>query len=154
MKNKGYASNLLFVKDKQISFLHTFGKYLPGEKVEQWRATGYCTPLKLDEVLDHLPEYTVVEMVASVRANKEGDKREDMDVSHFVELVQETRDDFKNGNISMLELDEAIRAWRFVPNQMEKMTGGPGQIMWDRREWFRGEMDGSDWKEPEQLMPF
>lgn len=151
MKNKGHSSNLLFVKDKEISFLHTFGKYKPGEKVEQWRATGYCTPLKLKEILDHVPEYTVVEMVASVRANKEGDGRADMDVSHFMELVQETRDEFAHGRISMLELDEAMRAWRFVPKQMEKMVGGPGQVMWDRREWYR---DEKGWKEPEQLMPF
>jgi len=151
MKNRGYASNSLFVKDKQVSFLHTFGKYKAGEKVEQWRATGYCKPLKLKEVIDHLPEYTVVEMVASVRANKEGDERADMDISHFMELIQETRNDFANREISMLELEEAVRAWRFVPKQMEKMVGGPGQIMWDRREWVK---EDNVWKEPDQLMPF
>jgi hypothetical protein len=151
MKNKGHASDLLFLTDQYTSFLYTFGKYLPGQKIEQWRAQGLCQPIRLKEVINHVPPYTIVEMVASVRANKEGDKRDDMDVSHFTELIQQTRIDLERGDVPMMELEEAVRAWRFVPYQVERMVGGPDQLMWDRKEWIY--KDGK-WIEPVRLMPF
>lgn len=154
MKNRGHSSDLLFAEDQYVSFLYTEGKYLPGQTVQQWRAQGLCNPIRLKEVLQCAPTSTVVEMVASVRANKEGDAREDMDLSHILELVQETRAELNKGDISKLELDEAIRAWRFVPYKIERMVGGPNQPMWDRREWVREEDGDSSWVEPKRLMPF
>lgn len=151
MKNRAHASDLLFLADKYVSFLYTTGKYVPGEKIEQWRAQGRCEPIRLNELIDYVPLYTIVEMVASVRANKEGDKREDMDLSHFTELLQQTRLDLEKGEVPMLELEEAVRAWRFIPNQVERMVGGPNQTMWDRKEWTC--TDGK-WIEPTRLMPF
>lgn len=156
MKNRGAASDVLFMKDQQLSFLFTVGKYLPGQTIQQWRSQGLCEPIRLKEIIDHVPPFTIVEMVASVRANKEGDSRADMDLSHFTELVQQTREDLDQGEVSMMELEEAIRAWRFVPDQIEQMIGGPDQIMWERNEWHRGE-DGkgeNDWVKPVRLMPF
>lgn len=158
MKNRGHSSDLLFVDDNQyVSFLYTEGKYLPGQTVQQWRAQGVCSPIRLVEVLQYAPTSTIVEMVASVRANKEGDEshgKDDMDASHILDLVQETRAELDSGDISRLELDEAIRAWRFVPYKIERMVGGPNQPMWDRREWVREEDEGSVWVEPKRLMPF
>jgi hypothetical protein len=151
MKNRGHASDLLFLTDQCVSFLFTTGKYLPGQRIEQWRAQGLCEPIRLQEVIDYVPPYTIVEMVASVRANKEGDKREDMDLSHFTELIQQTRVDLEKGEVPMMELEEAVRAWRFVPNQVERMVGGPDQTMWNRKEWIC--KDGK-WIEPTPLMPF
>mmetsp|Transcript_20074 Transcript_20074/g.25356 ORF Transcript_20074/g.25356 Transcript_20074/m.25356 type:complete len:155 (-) Transcript_20074:103-567(-) len=154
MKNRGHSSDLLFAEDQYVSFLYTEGKYLPGQTVQQWRAQGICSPIRLKEVLQCAPTFTIVEMVASVRANKEGDAREDMDVSHILELVQEARAELDKGDISKLELDEAIRAWRFMPHKVERMVGGPNQPMWDRKEWVREEVEGSEWIEPKRLMPF
>ena len=154
MKNRGHASNLLFLKDQYVSFLFTHGKYEPGEKVEQWRAKGLCQPLRLKEVIDYAPEFTIVEMVASMRANKEGDSRADMELSHFEELVQEARSEYQQDQVPIMELEEAVRAWRFVPYQMEQMIGGPDQLMWNRKEWVREEDDSAEWVEPTQLMPF
>eukprot|EP01083_Nonionella_stella_P193198 713798_1 len=158
MKNRGHSSDLLFAKDQYISFLYTHGQYLPGEKVEQWRAQGICHPLRMKEVIQHAPSHTIVEMVASHRAHKEGDAREDMDLSHFLDIVQETRAELDKGEVPTIELEEAIRAWRFVPAQIEKMVGGPDQVMWDRKEWVREEdstkSEGGNWIEPKRLMPF
>ena len=151
MKNRGHGSDLLFVDDQYMSFLYTFGKYLPGQKVEQWRAQGLCQPIRLQEIISYVQPHSIVEMVASVRANKEGDSRSDMDYSHFVELVQQTRLDLDNDEVSMMELEEAVRGWRFVPIQVERMVGGPDQMMWDRSEWVR---EGDHWVKPHRLMPF
>jgi len=153
MKNRGH--DLLFVKDHQyVSFLYTEGKYLPGQTVQQWRAQGVCHPIRLEEVLQCAPASTICEMVASVRASKEGDAREDIDTSHILDLVQEARNELEEGDISKLELDEAIRAWRFVPHRVERMVGGPASPMWHRTEWLREEAEGSEWMEPKRLMPF
>lgn len=154
MKNRGHASDLLFKKDQYISFLYTFGKYVPGQKIEQWRAQGLCHPMRLKEFMGHAPPYNIVEMVASVRANKEGDVREDMEMSHIVELVQETRVELEKGEIAISEIEDAVRAWRFVPHQVEKMVGGHNQVMWDRKEWIREEGEAGDWVAPKRLMPF
>jgi len=61
--------------------------------------------------------------------------------------------DFANSNISLEELNSCIQAWRFVPEAMEKMSGGPDEIMWDRLEFTREE-GSSTWRAPTQLMPF
>lgn len=151
MKNRGYASDLLFVKDQRMSFLYTLGKYLPGQTVQQWRAHGLCEPIRLKEIIDRVPNFTIVEMVASVRANKEGDSREDMDLSHFTEILQQTRGELDRGEVTMMELEEAVRAWRFIPCQIEQMVGGPEQIMWERHEWLHKE---GKWIKPVRLMPF
>ena len=152
MKNRGHASDLLFAKDQHVSILHTYGKYVPGEKVEQWRAKGLCHSIRLqDLLLESTPSYTIIEMVASARANKEGDSREDINLCHFTDLVQQTRMDLENGNLSMMEIEDAVRGWRFVPYQVERMIGGPDQVMWDRKEW---KFKHGKWIHPNRLMPF
>ncbi len=156
MKNKGYASDLLFRSDQGVSFLHTIGQYLPGQKIQQWRSWGICEPIRLTEIIEYVPTFTIVEMVASLRANKEGDSRSDMELSHFTEIVQQTREELDNGSVPMMELEEAVRAWRFVPYQVEQMIGGPEQIMWERNEWLRQKGDDKEynWIKPVRLMPF
>lgn len=143
------------------SILYTMGKYKPGETMEQWRSEGFSQEIKLDEILDCLPHYTIVEMLASQRGRLElQDEMKDKPVNdrtaihrrtHFMELVQKTRVEFENGGIDMEELEQSISAYRYIPNRMERMVGGPDHIMWDRWEWKR---DGDDWLEPRHLLPY
>ena len=124
----------------------------------QWRGDGSCEKIDLDEVLEYVPEYSITEIIASCRARKEIDNTSDrMSIqglqSKFTEIVQETRVDLANSNVSPEELKSCIQAWRFVPENMEKMTGGTDEIMWERWEFSREE--GSlNWREPRQLMPY
>jgi len=73
--------------------------------------------------------------------------------SKFTAIVQETRTDLATSNVSPEELKSCIQAWRFIPDNMEMMTGGTDEIMWERWEFSREE--GSlNWREPRQLMPY
>lgn len=66
---------------RPLSFLHLQGRYMPGETAEQWRGEGACECMPvLQEVLEHLPSYTVVSMVASKRVENEtsGEAVEDL----------------------------------------------------------------------------
>mmetsp|Transcript_22393 Transcript_22393/g.33134 ORF Transcript_22393/g.33134 Transcript_22393/m.33134 type:complete len:260 (-) Transcript_22393:74-853(-) len=154
-KNK---SDSIFDHNRPVSFLYTEGKYKPGHKVVQWRGDGICQKIDLEEVLEYVPEYSISEIIASCRARKEIDNTSDrMSIqglqSKFTEIVQETRADFVNSNISPEELKSCIQAWRFVPENLEKMMGGPDEIMWERWEFSREE-GSSNWREPRQLMPY
>ena len=62
MKRNHPAVNVL-ENGKPISFLHVQGKFLPGEKAEQWRGEGTCKPIGLPEVLDLIPHFTITSMV-------------------------------------------------------------------------------------------
>jgi hypothetical protein len=142
---------------KPVSFLYTDGQYKPGQTVVQWRADGVCQKINLEDVLAYIPEYSITEMVATDRARKECNvsvERQTIEgaKSHFTELVQQARIDLENSNIYLKELNGCIQAWRFVPTVMEKMKGGPDEIMWDRLE-FRKE-GSSGWSESRQLMPY
>jgi hypothetical protein len=148
----------IFDHNRPVSFLYTEGKYKPGQKVVQWRGDGSCEKIDLDEVLEYVPEYSVTEIIASCRARKEIDNTSDrMSIqglqSKFTAIVQETRTDLATSNVSPEELKSCIQAWRFIPDNMEMMTGGTDEIMWERWEFSREE--GSlNWREPRQLMPY
>jgi hypothetical protein len=64
---QGSASSKQFAAGNSVSILHSYGKYLPGEKAEQWRAEGHCEKIPLLEILDKVPHYTITSMVASKR---------------------------------------------------------------------------------------
>ena len=147
-----------------VAMLHQQGKFLPGEHAEQWRGEGACQPIDLGDVLDLIPHFTVTSMVASSRianekASAEQQAKEHEGVSegrlamqsksHVTEVMQKTRIELENGDISMNELKECIAAFRFQPNRMECMLGGPDTVMWDRWEWLRDPTDAAlDAKEP------
>ena len=59
------------LSEKPVSFLYTAGQYISGQTIIQWRADGICEKIDLGEVLAHIPEYSITEMVATDRARKE-----------------------------------------------------------------------------------
>ena len=87
--------------------------------------------------------------------------------SHLTEVMQKTRMELENGDVSMTELQNCIAAFRFRPHRMECMLGGPDvAIMWDRWEWLRDPDDDAAltavadsaseaiaWAEPKHLVP-
>ena len=76
--------------------------------------------------------------------------------SHITEIMQRTRTQLENGNVSAGELDECVRAFRFEPDRLECMYGGPDTIMWDRWEWHRDKSAPSGaslWKDANNLVP-
>mmetsp|Transcript_18655 Transcript_18655/g.45054 ORF Transcript_18655/g.45054 Transcript_18655/m.45054 type:complete len:271 (+) Transcript_18655:91-903(+) len=138
-KGSGTCDSL--AEGRPLSFLHLQGRYMPGETAEQWRGEGVCErmPVLEEDILKKLPSYTVVSMVASKRLENEKagtveaasdsfDGRTKVDSkAHLTEVMQKTRIEYENGDISMEEIDGAIRAFRFHPSRMECMAGGPGQ---------------------------
>ena len=78
MKQGCGTSNFL-ASGKPLSILHLQGRYMPGETVEQWRGEGVCETRPLGEILDHLPNYTVVAMLSSKLIEREkGDLVEEL----------------------------------------------------------------------------
>jgi len=152
----------MFSNHRPVSFLYTVGKYASGETVTQWRADGACEEIPLEEVLDYVPENTVIEIVASARVRSETcnsciSEHQYQSIqgkeSHITEIVQQTRRDFQNKEIPKRELNHCMKAWNFVPTRMEKMIGGPDEIMWDRWEYVKEE-GSSTWCKPRHIMPF
>jgi hypothetical protein len=153
-----------------VALLHQQGKFLPGEHAEQWRGEGVCNTIDLGHVLDLIPHFTVTSMVASSRiaAEKQVDAAETVSEgrlamqskSHLTEVMQKTRIELENGDVSMSELKSCIAAFRFRPHRMECMLGGPDTVMWDRWEWLRdpdaavtAPGDAIAWAEPKHLVP-
>ena len=70
-------------------------------------------------------------------------------VTHYLEIVQKTRNRLESGELARDELNKSIMFVRFVPTRMERYIGGPDQAMWDRWEWKRvSEL----WDEPIRLL--
>ena len=51
-----------------------------------------------------------------------------------------------------------FQAYRFHPDRVERMTGGPDSVLWDRWEWHRASSGNcpegnTDWDAPKHLMP-
>jgi len=153
-----------------VSFLYTVGKYKPGETIEQWRAEGACAPMDLGIIIDKVPNYAVAETVASIRLAKEKaaaaasaggnggsaeavskDRTSMGSQAHFMEVVQRTKVELESGGISDEELASCLGAWRLEPSRMERMQGGPDQIMWDRWEWIR---QGKVWAKANHILPY
>lgn len=61
----------IFVIGRPVSVLHTQGKYVPGESAEQWRGEGHVEPIALQDLLQTIPHYTITNMIASKRIEKE-----------------------------------------------------------------------------------
>ena len=152
-----------------VAFLHQQGRFVPGENAEQWRGEGHCEQLNLGEVLDLVPHFVVTSMVASSRIAAEESAAASNDgvsqgrlamlsKSHVTEIMQKTRVELENGDISLGVLEKCIAAYRFQPNRLECMLGGPDTVMWDRWEWLRDD-DGDKpkgtiaWAEPKLLIP-
>lgn len=143
---------------EKVSFLYNQGKYKPGEKVNQWRADGTVQSIPLEWLLSHIPDHTICEMVATMRVMQEWNEPAKMNrlsisgqQSHFTEVIQQVRSDLSQRKITIDDLRNSIKAGRFVPENIERMQGGPDYIMWDRWAW---NMENGKWKEPRQLMPF
>lgn len=152
-----------------VAIMHQKGHFLPGESAEQWRGEGHCDRLALGDILDLIPNFTVTSMVASSRFAAEGDDATGkervspgrlalLSKSHMTEITQKTRIELENGDIPMEVLDNCVSAFRFKPDRMECMLGGPDTIMWDRWEWLR-DADGESpqgtiaWADAKHLIP-
>ncbi|KAL7507008.1 hypothetical protein ACHAXN_004218 [Cyclotella atomus] len=150
-------SNL--TSNKSSSILCTFGKYRTGEKVEQWVAEGNCEQVVGEDIdlFKIIPERSIVELVASRLVKEEGgltieDDHSLMDaVSHYLEVVQDTRNRLESGELTKDELNKCMMLVKFVPYRMERYIGGPDQAMWERWEWQK---EGQTWKEPKRLLPY
>jgi len=64
---QGCLSSKDFSAGRPVSILYSQGKYLPGEKAEQWRAEGHAEKIPLSHILEKIPHYTITSMVASKR---------------------------------------------------------------------------------------
>jgi hypothetical protein len=155
----------------RVAFMHQQGKFLPGQSAEQWRGEGHCEQLKLGDVLDLIPHFVVTSMVASTRiAAEQGEatpakhgvspgRLAMLSKSHVTEIMQKTRIELENGDIPMEVLEQCIAAYRFQPDRLECMLGGPDTIMWDRWEWLRDTKNGDAtpgaiaWAEAKHLIP-
>jgi pyridoxine/pyridoxamine 5'-phosphate oxidase len=152
-----------------VSILHQHGRFLPGECAEQWRGEGTCDDLKLEDVVDCIPLHTKTSMIASSRVSAEksaSDAKEGVSSgrlaiesrSHLTEIMQKTQSELSKGEMPLHVLERYIAAFRFRPQRMEFMMGGPDSVMWDRWEWLR-DPSGNDeagqpvWNDPKQLMP-
>jgi hypothetical protein len=163
VKNGGASSRDLSA-GHPMSILLSQGKYVPGEKAEQWRGEGHAEKIPLSQLLDKIPRYTITNMVATKRfaaERSEGESEERIlmkDKSHMTEVVQQARMELENGQVDEQELESSISAYRFCPDRMERMKGGPDSVLWERWEWSRA--DAGDcpegtlaWNEPVYLLP-
>lgn len=172
-QGSGVADSLS--RGQEMSFLHTQGLFLPGQSAEQWRGEGHCLVLPLGEVLDEVPHFIITSMVGSKRIADEsttgwpvdeppvGDPNSRSSVenrSHLTEVMQRTRLELENGDVTLEELNECIRAFRLQPDRIECMWASPdSSVLWDRWEW-RGENSPGDcpegsiaWQAPRNLVP-
>uniref|UniRef100_A0A7S3LGA7 Uncharacterized protein n=1 Tax=Amphora coffeiformis TaxID=265554 RepID=A0A7S3LGA7_9STRA len=146
-------------KGQALSFLHTQGHFLPGQSAEQWRGEGLCIVLPLSEVISEVPHFVITSMVGSKRIAREstsgwpvddkgGDSGGSGDAptnrssvanrSHLTEVMQKTRLELENGEVTIEELNECMRAFRFQPDRIECMWASPdSSVLWDRWEWER-----------------
>ncbi|KAL7521582.1 hypothetical protein ACHAWX_006259 [Stephanocyclus meneghinianus] len=172
IRKRGRGASNLTAANKASSMLCSFGKYRTGEKVEQWVAEGHCEQLNVlgDDVIEGMdlfkiiPSRSIVELVASRLVKEEGgkaleDDHSSMDAgSHYMEVVQKTRNRLESGELTKDELDKSMMLVRFVPYRMERYIGGPDQVMWERWEWQRATGECPEgtalWKEPKRLLPY
>jgi hypothetical protein len=157
----------------QISMLYLSGDYRAGDTVEQWRGEGTVYEIDLKDIISFAPSHSLVLMLASKRATSQLRKLEGVVApssepletevhrsriekhSKFVELVQQTHRELENGNISREEIEDAICAFRLVPDRLERMIGGPDMVTWDRWEWKKQTDDKgfTSW-DVRHLLPF
>lgn len=158
-----------------LAFLHTQGLFLPGQSAEQWRGEGQCLALPLSEVISEVPHFVLTSMLGSKRIAEERtagwpvDDESDDDPSqrgavesrsHVTEIMQKTRIQLENGDVTLEELDECIRAFRLQPERLECMWASQdSSVMWDRWEWQQdvAQLESPEgaiaWKPPRNLIP-
>mmetsp|Transcript_2857 Transcript_2857/g.6156 ORF Transcript_2857/g.6156 Transcript_2857/m.6156 type:complete len:294 (+) Transcript_2857:274-1155(+) len=171
IRKRGKGAAGLASSGKSSTLLCSFGKYRPGETVEQWLAEGQCEQINLLEedgsgrnLLSVIPSRSIVEIVASMVVKEEEGKgleeeREPMEKhSHYMEVVQRTRQQLEKGDLTKEEIEKGIMAARFVPYHMERLVGGPDQVMWERWQWDRDAgacPEGTPlWDAPKLLLPY
>mmetsp|Transcript_28508 Transcript_28508/g.53926 ORF Transcript_28508/g.53926 Transcript_28508/m.53926 type:complete len:294 (+) Transcript_28508:274-1155(+) len=171
IRKRGKGAAGLASSGKSSTLLCSFGKYRPGETVEQWLAEGQCEQINLLEedgsgrnLLSVIPSRSIVEIVASMVVKEEEGKgleeeREPMERhSHYMEVVQRTRQQLEKGDLTKEEIEKGIMAARFVPYHMERLVGGPDQVMWERWQWDRDAgacPEGTPlWDAPKLLLPY
>lgn len=157
----------------KVSLLYLSGDYRAGDTIEQWRGEGTVYEIDLKDIVSFAPNHSLVLMLASKRATSQLRKLEGVITpslepletevhrtriekhSKFVELVQHTHRELENGNISREEIEEAICAFRLVPDRLERMIGGPDMVTWDRWEWKKqtGDKGDTSW-DVRHLLPF
>jgi hypothetical protein len=159
---------------RPISVLWTHGQLRMGEEAAQWRAEGHCSRIRVADVIDLVPHFTLCSILASRRFLQESAATSEIpsvetcsvsqfrrameQKSHFVELMQKTRSEVEQKLVSIEEWEDAIRAFRFYPDRIECMHGGPDAVLWDRWEWHRDNEgdcpEGSlAWQSAQQLIP-
>jgi hypothetical protein len=84
---KGCKTSEALAMEQPLSMLFTQGKYVPGQKAEQWRGEGRCVTIDLEEILHCLPHYTITGMVVSKKIEKEGLEKND-DLHSDVSVVR------------------------------------------------------------------
>jgi hypothetical protein len=146
-----------------VSIKYQEGKFLPGQSAEQWRGEGYCEKIPLAEIVELIPLYTATSMIASCRINAIAQEHAKADVSQgrmamisksrTTEVMQTTRNGLENKTIPMEEMEKCITAFRFIPQRLEYMHGGPDTVMWDRWEWMRKKDSSNGWADPKSLIP-
>lgn len=171
-------------RGQELSFLYTQGLFLPGQSAEQMRGEGLCLALPLAEVIAEIPHFVITSMVGSTRIAAEGRKGWPVDEeqaeaaaptepvseasshrspvenrSHLTEIMQKTRLELENGDVTLEELNECIRAFRLQPERIEGMWASPdSSVLWDRWEWLR-DVAGDcpeglmSWQPPRNLVP-
>jgi hypothetical protein len=117
---------------EKVAFLYLQGKYKAGETVTQWRADGTVQSIPLEWVLSHIPDYSITEIVATMRAMEELNEPAKLtklsiggQQSHFIEIIQQVRADLAEGKIPIEELRNSIKAGRFIPESIERMRVDP-----------------------------
>jgi hypothetical protein len=172
-------------RGQELSFLYTQGLFLPGQSAEQMRGEGLCLALALPEVIAEIPHFVITSMVGSKRIAREGRKGWPVDEqqaaaailpfpetaiashrnspvenrSHLTEIMQQTRLELENGDVTLEELNECIRAFRLQPERIEGMWASPdSSVMWDRWEWLRDSAGDCPeglmgWQPPRNLVP-
>ena len=78
--------------------------------------------------------------------------------SRLTEVVQHVRNELEDKKLDPDEIAQSIKAFRFIPDRVEFMSGGPDSVLWDRWEWTRSSSgdcpEGSlGWDEPKSLLP-
>ena len=73
--------------------------------------------------------------------------------SHLTEVIQQVRQE----KLDKSELSASIKAFRFSPDRIERMNGGPDSILWERWEWTRTEQGDCPegtivWNDPKMLL--
>mmetsp|Transcript_1105 Transcript_1105/g.2335 ORF Transcript_1105/g.2335 Transcript_1105/m.2335 type:complete len:253 (-) Transcript_1105:459-1217(-) len=121
IRKRGKGAAGLASSGKSSTLLCSFGKYRPGETVEQWLAEGQCEQINLLEedgsgrnLLSVIPSRSIVEIVASMVVKEEEGKgleeeREPMEKhSHYMEVVQRTRQQLEKGDLTKEEIEKGI----------------------------------------------